>query len=175
MHEYFSHDYGARNDIKLKKLFIVHGHEGKGVYWDLVEMLYENSGYISRSDISTIAYDLRTTEDLIVYIVDDFNLFKTDETGRIYSKSILSRLEIRDSISKSRSEAANKRWNKCKSNTNAKQMHSNSKESESKSNAIKENKINKENKENFTVEKYIPPDDLSPEEIQKRMEMLRNQ
>ena len=54
-------------------------------------------------------------------------------------------------------------------------MHSNSKESESKSNAIKENKINKENKENFTVEKYIPPDDLSPEEIQKRMEMLRNQ
>ena len=40
-------------------------------------------------------------------------------------------------------------------------MHSKSKESECNCNAIKENKINKENKESYTAEKYIPPENLT--------------
>ena len=38
---YFSHDYGSRNDPKLVKVLMKLKQEGKGVYWDLIEMLYE--------------------------------------------------------------------------------------------------------------------------------------
>jgi uncharacterized phage protein (TIGR02220 family) len=38
---YFSHDYHARNDEKVEVLRLEHGWEGYGVYWMLVERMYE--------------------------------------------------------------------------------------------------------------------------------------
>ena len=40
---YFSHDYNARADIKIKKVIINHGYEGYGIYWALIEDLYQNA------------------------------------------------------------------------------------------------------------------------------------
>ena len=40
---YFSHDSNARNDEKVLMLRAKHGWEGYGLYWALVEMMFENN------------------------------------------------------------------------------------------------------------------------------------
>ena len=38
---YFQHDYNARTDPKLQDVLIEHGAAGLGVFWCVVEQLYE--------------------------------------------------------------------------------------------------------------------------------------
>jgi hypothetical protein len=38
---YFSHDYNARNDEKIIKLIQKEGWEAYGIYWAVVEKIYE--------------------------------------------------------------------------------------------------------------------------------------
>jgi hypothetical protein len=40
---YFSHDANARQDEKVLMLRAEHGWEGYGIYWALVEMMFESS------------------------------------------------------------------------------------------------------------------------------------
>jgi len=40
---YFSHDYTARSDEKIKNLIYDFGYEGYGIYWSLIEELYQNN------------------------------------------------------------------------------------------------------------------------------------
>ena len=75
MSEYFSHDYNARNDLNMKKLFMGEGLSGIGLYWCLVEMLYEKNGYIDLDYIPIIAFDLRTTEETVHRVIDNYELF----------------------------------------------------------------------------------------------------
>jgi len=39
---YFSHDYNCRNDEKIKRLLRKHGMCGYGIFWSIVEDLYNN-------------------------------------------------------------------------------------------------------------------------------------
>ena len=74
---YFSHDYNARNDMKIKKLIIMHGYEGYGLFWSLIEDLYQNDNAMLL-DYECIAYDLRTSTYIIESIVNDFDLFEVE-------------------------------------------------------------------------------------------------
>lgn len=58
--EYFSHDYNARSDPKLRKLLMKEGIEGIGVYWCIIEMLYEQEGILPLSECEAIAFELHT-------------------------------------------------------------------------------------------------------------------
>jgi hypothetical protein len=40
---YFSHDANARQDEKILMLRADHGWQGYGIYWALVEMMFENA------------------------------------------------------------------------------------------------------------------------------------
>ena len=71
---YFSHDYNARNDEKIKRLIRKHGMQGYGVFWSIVEDLYNNTNAL-RTDYEGIAYDLRSDSDLVASVVNDFDLF----------------------------------------------------------------------------------------------------
>lgn len=145
MSEYFSHDYNARNDLNMKKLFMGEGLSGIGLYWCLVEMLYEKNGYIALDYIPIIAFDLRTTEETVHRVIDNYELFCKNDT-HFFSNSVLKRLEMRNEKSEKAKSSANARWN----NANALRTHS-------ESNAIKENKIKeKENKEK-KIKKFIAP------------------
>ena len=145
MSEYFSHDYNARNDLNMKKLFMGEGLSGIGLYWCLVEMLYEKNGYIDLDYIPIIAFDLRTTEETVHRVIDNYELFCKNDT-HFFSNSVLKRLEMRNEKSEKAKSSANARWN----NANAMRTHS-------ESNAIKENKIKeKENKEK-KIKKFIAP------------------
>ena len=145
---YFSHDYNARNDPKLQKVLMKLGQEGKGVYWDLIEMLYEQGGYLLLSDCDSYAFQLRTQCDCITKLINgDFELFKKDDE-KFWSESVLKRLSIRDDKSNKARQSAFARWN-----------DANAMRTQSDGNAIKERK-GKENKENKRIgkkNKFIPP------------------
>ena len=72
---YFSHDYNARNDEKIKMLIRKHGMVGYGVFWAIVEDLYNNANAL-RTDYDGIAYDLRLHSDIVKSVVNDFDLFE---------------------------------------------------------------------------------------------------
>ena len=95
---YFPHDYGARNDPKLVNLQMVMGALGLAIFWCLVELLWENSGYLPCM-YDAFAYQLRwaSAED-VRRVVESFSLFETDG-DRFWSPSVLRRMDVRRSIS----------------------------------------------------------------------------
>jgi len=135
---YFSHDYTARSDDKIKQLIRKHGMAGYGIYWAIVEDLYQNANAM-RSDCEGIAYDLRVHCDTVKSVLYDFDLFM-HEGDKFGSKSVQRRLEQRNNRSTKARESALYRW----ADANALQTHS-------ERNAIKESKV-KENKEKETKE-----------------------
>ena len=124
---YFSHDYNARNDEKIKRLIRKHGMQGYGVFWSIVEDLYNNANAL-RLDYDGIAYDLMSDSDTVFSVINDFDLFVFD-VNTFGSLSVQKRLDERNDKSIKARESANKRWN----NANALQPQSDS-------NAIKERK-----------------------------------
>ena len=136
MPDYFSHDYGSRNDPKLVKLQMKLGHEGKGIFWDLVEILYEQGGYIQTDELNSIAFALHSEYERMISVLSDFDLFKTDGQAW-WSESILKRLEVRDEKSNRARESVLKRWDKYKRNTDVLQTNNDG-------NTIKERKKGKE-------------------------------
>jgi hypothetical protein len=141
---YFSHDYNSRADDKIKGLIRKHGMTGYGVFWAIVEDLYNNANAL-HTDYEGIAYDLRVDAEMVKSIINDFDLF-CFENGSFGSSSIEKRLDERNNKSEKARESAFKRWNKIKSDAKAMQSHS-------EGNAIKERKGKeiKENKIAFSI------------------------
>ena len=76
--EYFSHDYKARHDRKLVNLLMKKGAEGIGIFWCIIEMLYEDGGRINTSEYERITFELRSNYDTVKSVIEDFKLFKID-------------------------------------------------------------------------------------------------
>lgn len=131
---YFSHDYNARADKKIKLLIRKLGMEGYGIYWSIIEDLYNNANALPL-DYEGIAYDLRSDEKIVASVINDFGLFVIEEE-EFGSLSVQRRLDKMAEKSRKARENANKRW---VGNATAMPPHS-------KSNAIKENIIYKRKK-----------------------------
>lgn len=137
---YFSHDFNARNDPKLQELLMVEGQRGIGVYWCLVEIMYEQGGKLDLLKCDSYAFALRVDTDCIQNVVRI--AFKSDKKY-FWSESVLGRIEkMREKSHKARA-SANARW----SDANALQS-----QSDSNANKRKEKKINKSNKEKVKKE-----------------------
>lgn len=134
---YFAHDYNARSDVKIKKLLMKLGMQGYGIYWCIVEDLYQNANAL-QMDYESIAFELRVSPDLIKSIINDFDLLVSDGVN-FGSLSVQRRLDDRQSKSIKARESAFKRWNKSDCNADVMQSHN-------EGNAIKERK-EKEKKE----------------------------
>ena len=158
---YFSHDYSARNDEKIKRLIRKYKYLGYGIYWAIIEDLYNNANAL-RMDYDGIAFDLHSDEKTIKSIVEDFDLFVFD--GEFFgSLSVQKRLNKRQEKSNKASENANKRWNKIEINANALQTHCDGnaiKERKGKENKVKDIKIKDIKLENI----YIPENSFSVNE-----------
>jgi|GEM_PF-3004874 len=105
---YFSHDYNTRSDKKVKKLIAKHGFTGYGVFWAIIEDLYNNDNRLDY-DLELLAFDLRVEEDFVKSIIEDFDLFVV-EGEFFYSNSIEKRIQKRAERSEKARENANKRW-----------------------------------------------------------------
>ena len=137
---YFSHDYNARNDPRLMRLIMKEGMEGIGIYWCIIEMLYEQNGYIPLTNIESIAFELHLDCERIKNVLQKYDLFKfKDEI--FYSESVMRRLKVRNKKSLGARESALKRWHPNKYND------ANAMRTQCEGNAIKERK-GKERKDN---------------------------
>jgi len=105
---YFSHDYNSRNDEKIKFLIRKHGMLGYGVFWAIIEDLYNNANAL-RTDCDGIAYDLRVHSEVVHSVLHEFGLF-VFEGENFGSMSVQKRIDERDSKSKKASQNARKRW-----------------------------------------------------------------
>lgn len=138
---YFSHDYNSRQDSKIKKLLQKHGLRGYGIFWAIVEDLYNNANAL-QADYEIIAYDLHEDSETIKSIVNDFGLFVFD--GNFFgSSSVEKRLNERKTRSEKARISAISRWSKNNNNANALQ-------SQSEGYAIKE-RIGEEKKGNENI------------------------
>jgi hypothetical protein len=151
MAEYFSHDYDTRSDERIIDLLSVHGWEGYGLYWAIVELLYQNDGFLQLF-YKRIAFALRANESNIKSIIEDFDLFVIDG-DKFYSESVIRRLKQREEKSAKARKSAYARWG-----------DANALRTESDGNAIKERK-GKEIKE----KKEIPAfEDVKKYAIEKK-------
>ncbi len=106
---YFSHDFGARNDPKLLSLMVSHGVAGIGIFWCIIEQLYEQGGILPLSACKSIAFALHVDEEVVDDVVMNHDLFVNDGDS-FWSESVNARLERRKDIAEKRKAAAEKRW-----------------------------------------------------------------
>jgi hypothetical protein len=116
---YFSHDANARQDEKILMLRAEHGWEGYGIYWALVEMMFENSdSALHHNKIRGIAvsYNINITvlESVINTCITE-ELFVSDEE-KFWSDSLIRRKNKYQEIKEKKAEAGRKgmakRWGK---------------------------------------------------------------
>lgn len=106
---HFQHDCNARNNHKLQDVLIEHGVAGIGVFWCIIEMLYEQEGTLPLCSCKSIAFELHVDCSVVESIVNDFSLFEND--GKVFwSPSAKSRHENANEVSAKRKKAAEKRW-----------------------------------------------------------------
>lgn len=123
---FFSHDLGARNDPNVLKARRSLGAKGYGIYFMLVEILHEQGGYIMKSNLEDVAWDIREDIESINDILNNFDLFNSDGE-RYWSDSALRRIEKVLGISEKRRNAAKAKHEKevqSKSSANAVQVQS---------------------------------------------------
>lgn len=149
---FFPHDFGARNDPKLLSLMETHGVAGIGVFWCIIEQIYEQGGMLPLSSCKSIAFALHVDGGVVEDVVLNHGLFQNDgET--FWSESVNNRLDRRKDIAEKRKAAAEKRWqstpkkgDESKSNANAQDNNANA----MLCNAIKEKE--RKEKENINTE-----------------------
>ena len=181
---YFAHDYNARNDPKLQNVLFDLGVEGIGVFWCIIEQLYEQGGKLPLHYCKSIAFALHVDFCIVERLVNDYGLFKNDGQN-MWSESVLNRLNRRTEVSEKRKLAALARWRQnienqsqtqapasCRQvseNASVMQMQSNSNaNAEHKVKEIKEkNNIKENNKEKHeTAKRFVPP---TIEEVKARI------
>lgn len=127
---YFSHDHYARHDKKMVTLLMNEGVSGIGVYWCIVEMLYEEGGKLPLSDSKRIAFELNTDEATVTRVINSDLFVRQSEC--FYSESVFKRLQYRKEISEKAANNAKKRWG----NATAMRPHC-------EGNALNKSKVNK--------------------------------
>lgn len=112
---WFRHDASARVDIKLQKLIAKYGCEGYGMFWVLLEILYENNGSIENDDdsMNIISFQSNSKIDATEFVkyCIKIGLFELTENS-ISNKRIQEFFTERNNISNTKKAAANKRWSK---------------------------------------------------------------
>ena len=99
---YFPHDYHARHDTKIEAMVNDYGVEGYGMYWVLIERLYESRGN-KIEKFPKLFFGLATelcvspdrAEKFVLSLINDYRLLKENE-NYIWSESVLRRMEIRE-------------------------------------------------------------------------------
>ena len=156
---YFSHDMNARNDEKILTLRSEYGWEGYGIYFALLEMLFETDDTkLNITNIKSIAFSLNIKEKKLTEIINfciKIKLFEKDEKF-FWSESLKRRKGIferkieqtRQAGIKSAEKRKEKRQQTLNENaTNVEQTCNEKSTNKRKEKEIKENKIKEEEKE----------------------------
>lgn len=154
---YFSHDFNAHDDPKIKRMMRKHGAAGYGAYWYIVELLAAETGrwFLPKEDYEGIAFELRLQCDCIKSIVEDFELFKFDDEN-FWNKRLDSHFDLMAQKSATAKKNAEKRWAK---ERKVSQKNATALQPQCEPNAIKDNKRKiikeKKRKETYMAETHF--------------------
>lgn len=109
MSEYINHKVSNRSEYVFRKLIERKGAAAYGVYWYILEELYESGGKMLFEEIEPISKVLCVRKDFVVSIIKSFSLFRYDSES-FWSDEVIEQIEKRQKIKDKRKEAANKRW-----------------------------------------------------------------
>lgn len=104
---WFRHDSNAGRDVKLLKIAHIHTHWGKGIFWDVIEVLREQLNYCfssKESDLQILASIIGCSDvpKFLSWYRDCIQIGLFIEDGdKFYSASLISRM---------------KKWETCKDN-----------------------------------------------------------
>jgi hypothetical protein len=116
---YFSHDANARQDEKILMLRAEHSWEGYGIYWALIEMMFESSdSALHHNKIKGIAVSYNIDITLLQHVINTCikeELF-TSDNDKFWSESLSRRkskfLELREKKSEAGKKGMAKRYGK---------------------------------------------------------------
>lgn len=109
MSEYINHKISNRSEYVFRKLIERKGAAAYGVYWYILEELYESGGKMLFEEIESISKVLCVRKDFVVSVIKSFSLFQYDSES-FWSDEVIEQIEKRQKIKDKRKEAANKRW-----------------------------------------------------------------
>ena len=107
---YFNHDSNSRNDIRIIKLRAKLSYEGYGIFWALLELLFNEENKLCISDYETLAFGLQCDHKILKQVIEDFDLFVIEDNC-FYSKRLHRHIEDINNKSTKAKESINKRWN----------------------------------------------------------------
>nr|DAT96577.1 MAG TPA: protein of unknown function (DUF4373) [Caudoviricetes sp.] len=109
MSEYINHKISNRSEYVFRKLIERKGAAAYGVYWYIIEELYESGGKMLFKEIEPISKALCVRKDFVASVIKSFSLFQYDSES-IWTDEVIEQLEKRQKLKNKRKEAANKRW-----------------------------------------------------------------
>ena len=118
---YLQHQSNSFTDIKIIKMRSKLGMEAYGIFWALLELLFNEENKLCIDDYSVLAFSLQCDEDKLKSVIEDFDLFVIED-GCFYSKRLNEHIDTINSKSIKAKESASKRWN----NANAMRTQSDS-------------------------------------------------
>ena len=116
---YLQHQSNSFTDIKIIKMRSKLGMEAYGIFWALLELLFNEENKLCIDDYSVLAFSLQCDEDKLKSVIEDFDLFVIEDSC-FYSKRLNDHIDTINSKSAKAKESASKRWN----NANAKRTDS---------------------------------------------------
>jgi hypothetical protein len=129
---YFNHDINAANDDKILEIRAAFGWEGYGLFWALLETMFNNGGKIKKANFRGLALNLGIANEMLLHymsIAIELQLFVEDNLF-VWSNRLKNQIDGIEALSSTRKDAAYKRWNnnlqpECNCNANALQKECN--------------------------------------------------
>ena len=165
---YLQHQSNSFTDIKIIKMRSKLGIESYGIFWALLELLFNEENKLCIDDYSVLAFSLQCDPDKLKSVIEDFDLFVIED-GCFYSKRLNNHIDTINSKSIKAKESASKRWN----NANAMQTHSDSNASRVEYSKEEKSKV-KKNKKGFDYYNEISFPDYYDIHYAKRIEQDLN-
>ena len=109
MSEYINHKISNRSEYVFRKLIERKGAAAYGVYWYILEELYESGGKMLFEEIEPISKALCVRKDFVASVIKSFQYFQYDSES-FWSDEVIEQIEKRQKLKNKRKEAANKRW-----------------------------------------------------------------
>lgn len=113
--EWFSHDYGTRNKRKLAAMIHEEGSKGYGLFWIIVEMLYEDRNKFMEIEEYTYLAIKKESGDDIDYIrdfikkgIEVYKVFKVVKKKFFTTERVIENEKTREVFKQKKSEAGRK-------------------------------------------------------------------
>ena len=101
---WFKHDFYTCNDHKMQKLDFKYPVVGYGIFFKVIELLYQNNGKLEY-DLDFISFAISYDKDVINSVLNDFDLF-TIQDEVLYNNRVLESIkEITEKSEKARASA----------------------------------------------------------------------